>query len=124
MSKTIKLMSVLLIATMVIVSLSNVVCATDANTILSSLENEMKQNTTKVEGGEDITNLAGKIINFLQYAAILAGAVILAVLGIKYMMGSVEEKAEYKKSFVPLIIGIVVVMGAVSIANIIFQTFA
>ena len=35
----------------------------------------------------------------------------------KYMLGSVEEKADYKKSFIPLIIGVTIVFAATSIAN-------
>lgn len=43
------------------------------------------------------------------------------MLGVKYMLGSVEEKAEYKKSFVPLIVGAVVVMAATQIATMLFS---
>ena len=37
------------------------------------------------------------------------------------MLGSVEEKAEYKKSFMPLIIGIILVVSATTIATFIFN---
>ena len=37
------------------------------------------------------------------------------------IIGSVEEKAEYKKSFMPLIIGIILVVCATSIASFIFN---
>ena len=37
------------------------------------------------------------------------------------MLGSVEEKAEYKKSFMPLIIGIILVVSATTIAAFIFN---
>lgn len=68
-------------------------------------------------------SLAGKIIGFIRNIAIVGGVVIIAVLGVKYMMGSLEEKAEYKKSMIPLIIGIVVVMSATTIAKLLFDTF-
>jgi len=119
MSKTIKLISALLIAVIMVMTLSNTVFA--AAGVLNSLDGQVSLNS--VQGGDKVATLAGRIISFIQYVAIIAGAVILAVLGIKYMMGSVEEKAEYKKSFVPLIVGIVVVMGAITIANVLFQTF-
>ncbi len=70
-----------------------------------------------------ILNLAGKILGFLQWIALIGGVLIIAILGIKYMMGSLEEKAEYKKSMIPLIVGIVVVMGATTIANLLVNTF-
>ena len=71
----------------------------------------------------NILQLAGKILGFLQWIALIGGTIIIAILGIKYMMGSLEEKAQYQKSFIPLIVGIVVVMGAVTIANLIVNTF-
>ena len=39
------------------------------------------------------------------------------VLGIKYMMGSAEEKAEYKKTFIPYIIGAVLLFAASAFAS-------
>lgn len=39
------------------------------------------------------------------------------------MMGSLQEKAEYKKSMIPLVVGVIVVMGATTIAKLLFSTF-
>lgn len=68
----------------------------------------------------DITGIAGKILGFLQVLAIALLVIMVAVLGIKYIAGSAEEKAEYKKTFVPLIVGAILVFAAVTIANFIF----
>ena len=43
--------------------------------------------------------------------------IALIVLGIKYMMGSVEEKAEYKKTMMPYVIGALMVFGASAIVG-------
>ena len=51
---------------------------------------------------------------------IIAGVAIIAIFGIKYMMGSLEEKAEYKKTMIPFIVGAVVLMLAPQIAKFIF----
>ena len=45
---------------------------------------------------------------------------MLVVIGIKYMMGSAEEKAEYKKTLMPYIIGAALVFAASAIAGIIY----
>ena len=37
------------------------------------------------------------------------------------MMGSLEEKAEYKKTFVPFIVGAIVIFAAPQIAKLIFN---
>lgn len=73
------------------------------------------------EDQEGILNIAGQILGFLQVLAVALLVIMVAVLGIKYMAGSAEEKAEYKKSFVPLIVGAILVFAAVTIANFIFN---
>lgn len=41
--------------------------------------------------------------------------VVSAILGIKFMIGSVEEKAQIKEALIPFIIGCIVVFGAFGI---------
>ena len=41
------------------------------------------------------------------------------VIGIKYMMGSAEEKAEYKKTMIPYLVGAVILFAAVNIAGVV-----
>ena len=43
------------------------------------------------------------------------------ILGIKYMIGSVEEKAEYKKTMMPYIIGTTILFAASTIVSIIYN---
>ena len=76
-----------------------------------------------VKGSEQIKTVGSTVVGILQTVGIVLSVVVLIVLGIKYMMGSAEEKAEYKKSMIPLIVGIIVVMGATTIAKTLFTTF-
>ena len=110
MKKSMKIVSTLMIALMIIMVATPVFAVTTITPVAP----------TETSG---ILNLAGKILGFLQWIALIGGVLIIAVLGIKYMMGSLEEKAEYKKSMIPLIVGIVVVMGATTIANLLVNTF-
>ena len=48
--------------------------------------------------------------------------IIPAVIGVKYMIGSVEERAEYKKDMIPYLVGSVLIFG-ISIIVKILQTF-
>ena len=68
-----------------------------------------------------MSKFAGTIVNVLTTAGMIVSVIILMVLGIKYMMGSPEEKAEYKKVLVPYIVGAALVFGALAIANFIFD---
>lgn len=70
---------------------------------------------------DDFKDLGGKILGVAQTVGVLVAVVILLVLGIKYMMGSAEEKADYKKSMIPYVIGAIIIFAAPTIANIIYQ---
>lgn len=74
-----------------------------------------------VNGINEITDFGGRIMGIVQTVGVILAVVILAVLGIKYMMGSAEEKAEYKKTMIPYVIGAICIFGASTIANIVYQ---
>lgn len=111
MKKYVKLMSILLIA-MMLVTISTSCFAGTVGGVTIPNGTAADTNT--------IAQKAANIVATIRNVAAIAAVVIIAVLGVKYMLGSVEEKAEYKKSFMPLIIGVVVVVLALQIANMIF----
>lgn len=55
---------------------------------------------------QDLTDIARIIVDIIRVVGIIVSVVVLLVLGIKYMMGSTSEKAEYKKSMIPYLIGV------------------
>lgn len=71
--------------------------------------------------GNEIQDVGGRILGVLQTVGVILAVIILVVLGIKYMMGSAEEKAEYKKTLLPYIIGAAFVFAASTIATIVFN---
>lgn len=70
-----------------------------------------------------ITNMGQGAVRIVTTIGMVASVVVLVVLGIKYMLGSAEEKAEYKKTLLPYVIGAVLIFAASSIASMVF-TFA
>ena len=65
--------------------------------------------------------IGNKAITVVTTVGAVLSVVVLIVLGIKYMMGSVEEKAEYKKSLMPYVIGCIFVFMATVIATVIYD---
>ncbi len=65
-----------------------------------------------VEKVEDAGNI---ILGIIQVIGSFVAVGIIMVLGIKYMMGSIEERASYKKSMLPYLIGAVLLFSAVNI---------
>lgn len=70
---------------------------------------------------DDFNSLGQTIIGGIQAIGSIVSVAILVVLGVKYMMGSAEEKAEYKKTMIPYIVGAILVFAASNIAGFIFN---
>ena len=62
-----------------------------------------------------------QIATIIRTVGIILSVIILMILGIKYMMGSAEEKAEYKKTMIPYIVGAVILFGASALAGVVVQ---
>lgn len=70
---------------------------------------------------DGIKNLGNSIIGVVRTVGVVVAVVILLVLGIKYMMGSAEEKADYKKSMIPYIVGAVLIFASTTIVGIVYD---
>lgn len=62
-----------------------------------------------------------KIIGMVQAIGSIVSVLVLVILGIKYMMGSAEEKADYKKTLIPYLVGAVLVFAASNIAGLFYN---
>ena len=61
------------------------------------------------------------VIGYISGIGMAVSVITLIILGIKYMVGSIEEKAEYKKSMIPYLIGVFFVFAISTIVSIIMQ---
>lgn len=79
-------------------------------------------NYGKIVGESEVfMDKAGKVITVVQTVGSIASVVWLIVIGIKYMTGSVEEKAEYKKTLVPYVIGAALVFTITNLLSIVYH---
>lgn len=116
MKKSIKVISILLIALMMI-AIVTPVFATDGGAFRPS-----QVDTNKVgEEANSIKDVGNSITSIIRVVGTIIAVAILIVLGIKYMMGSAEEKAEYKKTLFPYIVGAVLIFAASSLADIVYS---
>lgn len=113
--KTMKIISFITILLCVVMTVSAVCFAAEVD-------------ITKIDGKSDgvdsnnMTTVGNKIATIIRNVGIILAVVILMILGIKYMMGSAEEKAEYKKTMIPYIVGAVLLFGAAGIAQVVKTT--
>lgn len=75
-------------------------------------------NTT---GTLEVQTAGNKVVQIVSTVGSILSVIVIIVLGIKYMIGSVEERADYKKTMLPYLIGAVFIFAASNIANIIYQ---
>lgn len=69
----------------------------------------------------DLAKVVGKIIGFLQIASGITTVIMVAFLGFELITSMPEVRGEIKKKMLPMIIGIMLVFGATSIANFIIS---
>ena len=110
MKKSMKIVSVLLIVAMALITLSTSVYAADG------IIDKMKPNYNDASG---VAEVGQKITNIISTVGIVVAVIVLLILGIKYMIGSASEKAEYKKTMIPYLVGAVLVFGASAIAKVV-----
>lgn len=68
-----------------------------------------------------LTTFGNNIIGVIRTVGVIVAVAILLILGIKYMMGSAEEKADYKKSMIPYIVGAVLIFASTAIVGIVYD---
>lgn len=67
---------------------------------------DFKPNELTDDDTEIVTSKAATIVDIIRIIGIIVTVVTLMLIGIKYMTGSLEEKADYKKSMIPYLIGV------------------
>ena len=115
MKKSIKVISTLLLAIMLVASVAGTVLAVDPDTVLNGLDGNGNVQTN------DLTKVGNNIVTIIQVVGIVIAVIVLLIIGIKYMMGSASEKAEYKKTMIPYIVGAVLIFAGTSLVRVIYS---
>ncbi len=107
-----KIISTLVIAMLILIMI--------VPTIFAFTPGDVNPNITG-PGSNSVKSLGNQITGIIQIVGTIVSVAMLIVLGIKYMMGSAEEKAEYKKTLFPYLIGAVLIFAASNLAKIIYD---
>lgn len=90
-------------------------------TLSDPVENPEDYNPGNVTGYSKVFNIAGIIIATVKVIGVSLSVILLVIIGIKYLMGSIEEKAEYKKTMIPYVVGIVLLFAGSFLVQIIYD---
>lgn len=58
---------------------------------------------------------AKPILTILRALSVMIAVIAISILGIKFMIGSVEQKASYKEKLIPIVIGAILISGLSSL---------
>jgi len=108
MKKLVKILPILLTVLMVLTAVAPVFATVGDLVITPNAPGDSK---SKIQG------ISNSILGIIRIVGSVVAVGVLMVLGIKYMMGSAEEKAEYKKTMIPYLIGALILFAAVQIAG-------
>lgn len=70
---------------------------------------------------QTIMDKGASIVSVIQVIGIIVTIVSLILIGIKYMTGSLEEKADYKKSMIPYLIGVFIFFALTQLLGVIIK---
>ena len=115
MKKKSKIKIILIIAILTIILLINQVNATQ----VINPDSYKPDSQSEVTGATSFLNMSNKLIGIVQMIGSIVSVAALILIGIKYILGSVEEKAEYKKTLKPYLIGAVMVFAITNLLGII-----
>ena len=106
--KSIKVISVLVLAVMMLITLGNVAMAVTIPPV-----------TGDVAESADLNDTIGKVLGVIQWAGIIIAVIIAMFVGIKFITSSPEGKAEVKKTALFYVGGIVLLLAASTIVRVI-----
>ena len=73
------------------------------------------------ENSTQLSDIGKTILAVINVVGVVVAVISLSIIGLRYMFGSIEERANYKETMVPYIIGLVMLGGITTIVNIIYN---
>lgn len=114
--KTISKVLLILVAAVclfTVVPQNTVMAANNASSVIG----EVKVTDPNSNLSDGLKKVIGKLLGFLQIASGLIAILMIAITGFNYIIGGADMKKEMKDKMLPIIVGLVLVFGAVSIAQ-------
>ena len=117
MKKTLKILSVVLLSVAMLFAFAQPVAFAanrDVNGTIALTENGNQMSN-------EVGSIDGTIINWIWGISIIVAIIVVMVIGIKFIIGGTQEKAEYKKSLMPVAVGVILVVFATTLVKFLFS---
>lgn len=87
------------------------------NTVITGMQNASTINAG--DAGSNVAKAINDVIGLLQITGTGISVIVVTMLGIKYLIASPSEKADTKKMIMPILIGCILLFGAVNLVAIV-----
>lgn len=85
------------------------------DSVIEGADNFLNVDNTSILDENSIKTVSDTLYNMFSAVGVAIVLIVGAILGIQFIMGSVEEKAEIKEKLIPYVIGSIVIFGAIGI---------
>ena len=127
--KIVKIVQIILLIIFLLGSMQNVVLALQEEGAFEGDNKRVGVIDTDKYKSSDLTEddyktafeMGGTIVNVLSTVGTVIAVAGIMILGIKYMMGSAEQKAEYKSGMIPYLVGCILIFCIPKIVSIIYS---
>lgn len=92
--------------------------------IFNSADNFVKKGNEETIDETELKNVSNFLYNLLLGVGIIVAVIVGIIIGMKYMAGSIEEKAELKQQALAYVISCIVIFGAFGIWKIVVNTLS
>ena len=120
MNKTLKVVLTALVSFVILfgfVQTTSLAGRPDVGGVLNNVE---AQNASE-DAVSSASEIGGTVVNTIWGISIVVTVVVLTYTGLKFVIGSAQEKAEYKKSLIPLVVGVLIMVFATTIVKVVFS---
>ena len=80
-----------------------------------------KPDSPTTDDASELFSKAGVILGAIRNISAIVAVITLMIIGLKYMFGSVEQKANYKATMMPYIIGCVLAVAGTTLVTFIYN---
>ena len=116
--KKIIIITIFLLIILMVINLNTICYAAEGESGLITNTEDYKP-SVRTDG--DFTSILFSVVGVIRTIGVMVGVISLMIIGFRALVGSAEEKAEYKKVMPGYIIGIILVVAITLIPEIIYN---
>lgn len=77
----------------------------------------------KYDDATYIFDKGGQLLTVIRNIAAIVSVITISIIGLRYMVGSVEQRAEYKQTMFPVVVGCILIGSLSAILTVIQSIF-